>query len=109
MDLFEKLPTVRDFRLYGRFYNISDLEHDKELPLSIICYIYPDYLFKDYELDSNIKNLIKKHCILLREQANYEDNIEDLKIKKELQIRRLEERIHKYYKNKYRDCKCFHK
>jgi hypothetical protein len=71
-----------------------------------MCHIYPNYFFEN-NCDELTKEAIKCHCINLQEQARYEDKIEDLKNKKELQIRRLEQRIHNYYQNKYKNCKCF--
>lgn len=58
-------------------------------------------------ISSETMNLIKTHCIILKKQAEFEDNIEQLRDQKELQIRRLEDKIHKYYLNKYKDCQCF--
>jgi hypothetical protein len=107
MDTLEKLPTVKDFRIYGRFYNLSDLDPYQELPVTILCYVFPSYFFNTNICNAEIKDAIKHYCLYLKQQAIYEDSIEDLKNKKELQIRRLEERIHKYYLNKYSSCKCF--
>jgi hypothetical protein len=108
MDLIERLPKVKDFRQYGKFHHLPNMNSCTELPLILLYHIFPNYLFESKELDHASKEVIKKHCAVLQEQAKYEDDIEDLKIKKELQIRRLEECMHKFYAEKYKYCKCLH-
>ena len=106
MDLLERLPQVKDFRIYGKFHHLPNMNSCKELPLIVLYHVFPNYLFETKELDHTSKDIIRKHCAILQEQAKYEDNMEDLKIKKELQIRRLEESMHKFYSEKYKFCKC---
>lgn len=106
MDLSKRLPTIKDFRAYGKFGYLQDLDKYKELPLTILCYIYPDYLFISSQIDTETLNLIKNHCIVMKQFAKYEDEVEKLKDQKELQIRRLEDKIHNYYLNREKICKC---
>ena len=108
MDISKKLPTVKDFRAYGRFANVRDLDKYNELPLIILYHIYPNYLFlSDNEQPSPIiLNFIKQHCLIMKEIAEYEDEFEKIKDQKELQLRRLEDRIHSYYLNRSKHCTC---
>jgi hypothetical protein len=106
MDISKRLPTIKDFRTYGKFGHLQDLDKYKELPLAILYHIYPDYLFLSGEIPAETLNLIKSHCIVMKEFAKYEDEFEKLKDQKELQIRRLEDKIHNYYLSRENDCKC---
>jgi hypothetical protein len=42
----------------------------------------------------------------MKEIAEYEDEFEKIKDQKELQLRRLEDRIHSYYLNRSKHCTC---
>lgn len=109
MDVIKNLPNVKDFRIYGKFHNISKLELCNEIPTSILNHIFPNYLFSKNKIDPANLEMIKKYCIILKDQAEYEDNLKDLSDKKELQIRRLEDKIHFYYLNIHKPCKCSNK
>jgi len=106
MDIINKLPTVKDFRLYGRFHDLPELDLYQEIPAIIMNYIYPAYSFMETEVSADLITRIKMHCIIAKKQAIYEDNVETLKDQKELQIRRLEDKIHSIYSTK---CKCYTK
>lgn len=106
MEITLNLPSIKDFRIYGRFHHLPKLDLYSEIPLSILCYVYPRYLFIKDKIRSESLEFLKHHCIILKEQADYEDNITNLKDQKELQIRRLEDRIHSYYRNMNKFCKC---
>ena len=106
MDLSRRLPTVKDFRAYGKFADLQDLDKYKELHLELLCYIYPDYLFISDQISVDVLNLIKNHCIVMQHFAEYEDRYEKLKDQKELQLRRLEDKIHSYYLNREKFCNC---
>ncbi len=106
MEVKPYLPTVKDFKMYGKFHNIIGLDLYSEVPLQILYHIYPDYLFQKETIAQDTLELIKTHCIIMKEQAKYEDHVEYLKNLKELQIRRLEDRIHYFYLFKKSVCKC---
>lgn len=105
MEVLPNLPTVKDFKLYGKFYNLKELNEFTEIPIKILYHIFPNYLFIKDNIDQHSKELIKNHCLILKEQAQYEDHVEYLKNLKELQIRRLEDRIHYYHLFK-KTCTC---
>lgn len=109
MDLTKNLPAVKDFRIYGKFYNVTKNELINKIPDNILHHIYPNYLVKGTMITNNEMITIQKYCIILREEADYEDKLENLKNQKELQIRRLEDRIHLYYLNMLESCKCLNK
>jgi len=106
MEVSERLPTVKDFRLYGKFHSLPEIDPSSDVPLIILIHIFPNYLFMKENLSPETLYLIKTHCILTKQQAQWEDNIEKLKDQKELQIRRLEDKIHSFYLNKKIHCKC---
>lgn len=110
MEDYKNLPTVKDFRRYGRFHELPKLDLYNEIPLVLLYYICPQYYLNENKINSNLKELIKNHCIIMKEQAEYEDKIEQLKNEKELQIRRLEDQIHNFYLNIIGSCQsCIYK
>lgn len=106
MEASLNLPTVKDFRMYGRFHHLPKVDLYSDPPLSILCYVFPKYLLYKDKIKPEILEFLKLHCMILKEQADYEDNVTNLKDQKELQIRRLEDRIHSYYLNVNKSCKC---
>lgn len=106
MEVPKNLPTVKDFRQYGRFHNLPKIDLYSEIPLQILYHIYPNYLFLGKTISNQTLELIKEHCLIVKDQAEYEDKIENLKNEKELQLRRLEDRIHSYYFKKIDSCSC---
>lgn len=106
MDISKRLPTVKDFRAYGKFANLQDLDKYKELPLSLLYHIYPNYLFMNDQISPKILDLIRNHCMVMKQFALYEDEFEKLKDQKELQLRRLEDKIHNYYLDREINCNC---
>ena len=106
MDLSKRLPTVKDFRAYGKFADVQDLDKYKDIPLVILCHIYPDYLFISDQISLEVLDIIRNHCLVMKQFAEYEDKYEKLKDQKELQLRRLEDKIHSYYLNREKFCNC---
>lgn len=104
MDCFKNFPTIKDFRQYGKFHTIPKINLYNEIPLQILYHIYPDYYLIEHDITSDTKEWIKNHCIIMKEQAEYEDRIDQLKNEKELQIRRLEDVIHTFYLNIISSC-----
>jgi len=89
-----RLPNVSDFKRYGRFHNMPGLTHQFGIPGDILAYIFPNYYLMDQTiLPEEFLNKLKEHCLYLKRLAEYEDFIQDLNDQKELQIRRLEDKI----------------
>lgn len=88
-----KLPSVADFRRFGRFHCIKDLNIYHELPDEILCYVVPNYYFTKKWISRKVIENLRLHCINLKKQAEYEDFIQNLQDQKELMIRRLKDKI----------------
>ena len=88
-----RLPKVEDFKQYGRFHGIENLDMYHEIPLDILFYVFPNYIFSKEKISKKMMNDLRLHCILCERSAKYEDKVTTLNDQKELQIRRLEERI----------------
>ena len=95
-----KLPTIKDFRRYGKFYDLPKIDVYTDLPLLILCNIHNEYIFKPNILTDSFLEKLKLHCMVLQNIAKYEDFIEDLKTSRELQMRRLEEKLFHFYFHK---------
>ncbi len=106
MEVSKRLPTIKDFRLYGRFHSLPKLDIYNDIPLSILYYVFPNYFIIQEKIKPEILDFLKQLCMMLKDEAEYEDRMENLKDQKELQIRRLEDRIHSYYLNINQTCKC---
>ena len=87
------LPNVCDFRKFGRFYHIQNLDIYHDLPNEILYYIFPLYIFIKDKINKQFILKLKDYCIYLKNTAEYEDYIEDLSDKKELLLRRLEDKL----------------
>ena len=90
-------PSVKDFRKYGRFYQVEYFDVNTKIPTEILFYSFPDYFINRRKPSSKILDNLKNHCIEARKQALYEDQMQDLNDQKELQIRRLEEKFQQKY------------
>jgi len=89
-----KLPNVSDFKRYGRFHNMPGLSPQFGIPGDILAYIFPNfYLMDQTTIPEDFQTKLKEHCLYLKRLAEYEDFIQDLNDQKELQIRRLEDKI----------------
>lgn len=94
------LPTVADFRKYGRFYHIQDLDIYHEIPNEIIFFVFPHIFFVKHRINKKFIENLRNFCINLKKQADHEDYIQELKDRKELLIRRLEDKL----RNKLLNC-----
>lgn len=96
-----RFPTIDDFRRYGRLHQAPVFDAYTPLPGDILAFIFPNYYLMDDKAIPEDK-LIKLtlFCLNLRKQAEYEDFVQDLNDQKELQLRRLEEKIKHQIKKK---------
>lgn len=94
-----RLPTILDFKRYGRFHQMPGLQPQFDIPGDILAHIFPYYYLMEKDaIPYELLLKLKEHCLYLKRVAEYEDFIQDLNDQKELQIRRLEEK----FKNKYK-------
>lgn len=110
------LPSIEDFRKFGRFYKISMKKNSKSniLPTELYRYIFPDFadhLFKTKSAPK--KQTIEKiynYCLSLKKEVMKEERLFIKKLLHEHEIKQLEEKIKEYfvnyYENKYKNCKC---
>jgi len=87
------LPTVTDFRRFGRFHLIQDLTIYHDIPSDLLCHIIPNYYIIKNRISKKIINKLKLYCIYLKNQANYEDFVQTLEDQKELLIRRVKDKL----------------
>jgi hypothetical protein len=107
-------PTVEDFRRGGRFFNIRNLSKQKDLPLAIKLYVFPDYTKTLFEPENRITKKcldnIKIICLQYKMEVLKEERLKREKNDKELETRRMEDEIRKYfdvyYKNYYKSKVC---
>lgn len=91
------LPKLEDFKKYGRFHAIENLDLYHDVPLDILFYVFPNYIFSKDKVSKKMLNDLKLHCILCKRRAEYEDKMENLNDQKELQLRRFEDKIKKNF------------
>lgn len=96
------IPTLEDFKKYGRFHSVEDLDLYHELPLDILFYVFPNYIFSRDKIPRKMLDKLRLHCILCKRRADYEDKMQELNDQKELQLRRFEDKIKKHYSNEKR-------
>jgi|APCry1669190288_1035285.scaffolds.fasta_scaffold23086_3 hypothetical protein len=96
-----KLPTVTDFRRFGRFHLISNLSPTHPIPDDLIFYILPNYFFFKEHVSKKFLQNYKRFCLALKKQAVFEDYIKDLSDQKELLLRRLEDKNKNTYNSNY--------
>ncbi len=88
-----RMPIVTDFRRFGRFHMIHDLDIYHDLPGELLCHIFPDYIFVKGKVCKKFMEKLKMYCVYLKKQAEYEDLIQNLLDEKELLIRRVKENL----------------
>jgi len=94
-----RLPKVADFRKYGPLHHI-ELDLYNPIPGDLLAFIFPYYyLYEDEILDEARVFKLRLFCINLRKKAEYEDYIQEIKDTKELQLRRLEDKLSEKLKN----------
>jgi len=91
------LPSVKDFKKFGKFYNLPKIDVYSDLPLLILCSLNENYIFNPKIIPQETLEKIKLHCSVLQELAKHEDFIRDCKDTHELQIRRLEDKLLHFY------------
>ncbi len=88
-----RMPTVTDFRRFGRFHMIQDLDIYHDLPSELLCHIFPGYIFEKGKMCKKFAEKLKIYCVCLRKQAEHEDLVQCLLDEKELLIRRVREKL----------------
>jgi len=88
-------PQVEDFKRYGYFHGIQNLDIYHDVPSEILCYMFPYYHFMGDKIKPKFLRKLKLHCIYLKHRAEYEDRIMEKKDQKELLINRVEKIVEK--------------
>lgn len=100
-----RLPTVADFRRYGPLHQAPAFDIYNNLPGDVLVFIFPNYfLLEENVISEDYLVKLRLFCFYLRKQAEYEDFIQEMNDQKELQLRRLEEKLNEKYKKMSKTC-----
>lgn len=108
-----KLPEKNEFQSGGQFQNVK-LKLGKPLPVELMSFIFPDFtkiLFKETPPPTKkTLKMVTNYCISTQKAAKKEERALKLKLKKDFEVKQLEEKIRdyfeNYYKNLYKHCIC---
>jgi hypothetical protein len=111
------LPSIEDFRKYGRFYKIAINKKTEKLPQELYRFVFPDY--KEHFFDKKdapkkkTVQMVLNYCLSLKKEITKEERLFKQKLTHDNEIKQLEEKIKEYfvnfYENKYKNCKCIQK